>query len=473
MDASGIEVTEFAYVDELLSFHFCTFQNGAPNGTLLIIDNEQDIVIQDAVFPHNINGSAHNVAKTVDKGEISFDNATGLFAGSAFENDPFNRIQWSGTGDIQELFIPEGWSGISSYINPQNPLLEIMFHPIMPQLVILYNMQGYFWPMVGGNTLINWHPQSGYVIKVTGDVVLDITGEELQNKTIGIKAGWNIIPVYSNVYAPTFFGGLPGFVVAKGVATPEVLWPQFNISTLQQLDVGKAYYVYSTMPGILHYWKSDDQALQNPDEQNYEIRPHPELPITPFTHLIAFTTNSLKAIPKDHAIVVFTTSGHRAGEVSFSCTERPVLLMLNGCDYSETQCNGFFEGEQIIFGLWNNKSGEVMDLEVTWEESLNDSGLFETHGLSAVVDLRFSGTGMTLPLRQNLIIYPNPANHKFTLTGPTGYNELTIFNAHGKEILTKSLILPAEVDLSEHPKGIYFISIKNDKQVFFEKLILN
>jgi hypothetical protein len=43
----------------------------------------------------------------------------------------------------------------------------------------------------------------------------------------------------------------------------------------------------------------------------------------------------------------------------------------------------------------------------------------------------------------------------------------------GNGIYLCELNLPAKVDLSTQPKGIYFIRIESDNSVFFEKLVIN
>lgn len=94
MDEDGIYLHSGAYVDGEKAFKNCTFMDGAPGGTLITWDNGADIVIYNAIFPPNATGSTYNVTKNADNGYLHFDNATGDFAGEAFENDPFDRVNW-------------------------------------------------------------------------------------------------------------------------------------------------------------------------------------------------------------------------------------------------------------------------------------------------------------------------------------------------------------------------------------------
>ncbi|MFO7660221.1 MAG: hypothetical protein R6V77_04850 [Candidatus Cloacimonadaceae bacterium] len=90
----GLHIKPGAIVNSLYNFNYCTFQDGETGGSLLRIDNDQNFTIRDAIFPANTwNGSA-NVVKAVDSGVVCFLNATGDFAGTAFEQDSFNRIFW-------------------------------------------------------------------------------------------------------------------------------------------------------------------------------------------------------------------------------------------------------------------------------------------------------------------------------------------------------------------------------------------
>jgi hypothetical protein len=94
MDGSGIKLKAGSLVDDVHSFHSCTFRNGAANGTLLMIHNEQEFTVNQADFPENTWGGLFNVYKNVDSGVVHFEEAIGDFSGSSFEFDPYHRIHW-------------------------------------------------------------------------------------------------------------------------------------------------------------------------------------------------------------------------------------------------------------------------------------------------------------------------------------------------------------------------------------------
>jgi len=110
MSDYGVYVWVDAYVDPAHSFNYCTFQNGSTNygSTFLHLNNFTDITITGANFPDAVS-TTYNVAKTVNPpsspGTITMDNCTGIFSGAAYEFDIYNRIDWTGLPEIDDLTI--------------------------------------------------------------------------------------------------------------------------------------------------------------------------------------------------------------------------------------------------------------------------------------------------------------------------------------------------------------------------------
>ncbi len=101
MSSGGINLSSTALIDPVNNFSDGTFTQGANSGQLLRIENNQNFIdpnyIHDVAFPINPGGSAANVTKTgTATGVLEFYNATGLFAGETYDNDPFNIINWTG-----------------------------------------------------------------------------------------------------------------------------------------------------------------------------------------------------------------------------------------------------------------------------------------------------------------------------------------------------------------------------------------
>ena len=75
-------------------------------------------------------------------------------------------------------------------------------------------------------------------------------------------------------------------------------------------------------------------------------------------------------------------------------------------------------------------------------------------------------------------IYPNPSNGIFTiktLQKFQDFGELKITNLTGKTIYTRGhvpLDNPLQIDLSNQPKGIYFISLQTNQGIYTEKVVI-
>ncbi len=72
-------------------------------------------------------------------------------------------------------------------------------------------------------------------------------------------------------------------------------------------------------------------------------------------------------------------------------------------------------------------------------------------------------------------ISPNPSPGKFTLQflGKSIDNTVEIYNIFGEKIYKSDFTgLQYEMDLSSHPKGIYFIKVQSGENIFTEKLVL-
>ncbi|HNX37433.1 MAG TPA: M6 family metalloprotease domain-containing protein [Candidatus Cloacimonadota bacterium] len=103
MDANGIYLHTGSSVDQAGAFSHCVFRNGAAGGSLLRSDNSQNLTIDAASFPANTWSGTYNVSKTINTGNLTLINYSGTFSGTAFEQDPYSRIDWQANGIMPVL----------------------------------------------------------------------------------------------------------------------------------------------------------------------------------------------------------------------------------------------------------------------------------------------------------------------------------------------------------------------------------
>lgn len=89
-------------------------------------------------------------------------------------------------------------------------------------------------------------------------------------------------------------------------------------------------------------------------------------------------------------------------------------------------------------------------------------------------------TDKILSLKKNyeldFTVYPNPVSDKLTITStPLNQARLTLITIHGKEIINSDLSFVNEkvkLDVSQLPKGMYFIKLKSENKSAVKKLII-
>lgn len=168
--------------------------------------------------------------------------ASVAYDGFYFDDFKINAVN---AQNVEQILIPEGWSGISGYLVPPDTNLDEVLNSIQSQLVLLENFEGIYWPSNGINTLQNWINGKGYMIKSNQSVQLDITGIPDNNRTLEFNQGWNLVSVICpcGISADLFYEQtLNHALILAEVAGNKIYWPEMNISTLQFLSPGKSYF---------------------------------------------------------------------------------------------------------------------------------------------------------------------------------------------------------------------------------------
>jgi len=188
--------------------------------------------------------------------------------------------------------------------------------------------------------------------------------------------------------------------------------------------------------------------------------------------VVAFTPDAVSTFIQGDIIGAFTLSGLCAGITEVN--ENGVGLTLYGDDIYTAQTDGFVSGEVINYKLYQPATGQISDLDIEYEPTLDNSGLFRTNGLSAITGVTLTEIGTVISNdKTSIIIYPNPSPGIFNISGKKSISEIDVFNAYGEKVLTTRKMLPGKIDLSGQPKGVYFIRIIYGNKTHFEKLIIN
>ena len=148
--------------------------------------------------------------------------------------------------------------------------------------------------------------------------------------------------------------------------------------------------------------------------------------------------------------------------------------IINTYNNKTEELNQFWNG-----GDWRNSSKSTFEYSssnfLIASESLsswnNIEKYFNTHTRQEIVCKMISLNVNKIAKSNSIEIYPNPSNGFFAIKSQTNIDEVTVYNTFGAMVFTAK---PTEnnVQLNLETKGIHFVVIKSNGQVFNEKVIV-
>nr|NQU93221.1 T9SS type A sorting domain-containing protein [Bacteroidota bacterium] len=375
----------------------------------------------------------------------------------------------------QLIEVNPGWQGISSYIVPDDPDVTNLMYPLGDDLIILFEYPDkFYYPAYIVNTIGNWNTYKGYILKSDGDTDLPVCGVEVFPKELLLGIGWQVIPVLTPypVDVEALFANAGGLVIVKDVAGGNVYWKDYGINTIIDLLPGVGYFVLMSDEGTITFpQEADNSSSGKLIAMNPVISPWNDVVYTPASHAVAFNP-ATTMFQQGDIIGGFTNTDLCSGLVGFADTDQPFVVSLNANDQYTIETDGFEIDEFISYKVYRPSTGETFELEATYNPEMNQ-GYFEPNGLSEVISVKLSATGIANKIAGSLRIYPNPTHGIFTIEGVDGIVGVQIFNTFGEDIYLNELYLPEKLDLTSQPKGVYIIRIENNVEIFFEKPVID
>ena len=174
---------------------------------------------------------------------------------------------------IQDIEVSQGWSGVSSYLDPDDPAVAELMSAIEEQLVILMDMEGNYYQPAPENNLMSWNVKKGYFIKMSAPDTVEVEGIYPLSGQLDLQEGWNLIPVLSDQPADVeiyFAGHLQDIEIITEAAGLKVYWPGKSVFTLQQFIPGRAYLVRAlTAFSLFESFACGDTLIDDRDGKTY------------------------------------------------------------------------------------------------------------------------------------------------------------------------------------------------------------
>jgi C1A family cysteine protease len=369
----------------------------------------------------------------------------------------------------QVIMLPQGWSGVSSYLMPVDAHVENIFESLGDDMIILQDMQNAWWPAGGINNIGLWSTQQGYKIKLAQETAFNFSGYDMLGPNLQLHQGWNLMPVicHNEVACEDVFGGMEDdLVVVKEVAGTSVYWPLFQISTLNYLSPGKSYLVKTTAENTITFPSYTQWPEINPAPD--EIRS-----VTPTgnSHLVVITAQAIAecnmTIYAGDKFVALDDQWNICGEVTITDPTQDHVLVIFGNDSTATNPQGYHEGDQIFIMY----SG--YPTLIGYDGDFPDHEFFANEGLSKI-DWLVIYTDITEQQQAAVQLWPNPSHGQVSIAGlPQGAATLEILDLKGVQVLQTSIDGNQSIDVSQLPAGVYVARIRTANFTFQRKLIIH
>jgi len=385
----------------------------------------------------------------------------------------------------QILNIPAGWSGVSTYLDPLNKGVESIFAPYENDLVILASMSDFYYPAQNINNIGNWNINTGYKIKAENEFDLTLTGSRIENATVNLAEGWNLIPVLSSCVADveSLFAGVELLQIVKEVAGPNLYWPQYGINTLETLYPGKAYFAASEDAASITFPACSKSATAGHKQGKPEnTTPWQDVHYTASSHVIAFPAKVIagSGIKTGDIVGAFTAEEFCAGRLEITSMNINAAITAFAQDDVTALKDGFEDGEMLQFKVYRPDQDQEFDLDVKFDPALPNTGIFAIHGLSAVKSLKLLALDLQELSSLSIEVYPNPSKGVFNINLNRWPNKLQIQITDVRGNIIK-VIQPREqfsgsvytIDLSGNPRGVYFLKLLDEGLVGIKKIVIN
>ena len=104
-------------------------------------------------------------------------------------------------------------------------------------------------------------------------------------------------------------------------------------------------------------------------------------------------------------------------------------------------------------------------------QTSGDTGDFSDHAFLSHLLEGVAVSVAAAPLREAVMVYPNPAGTEVWVEAPAGYDQATVINASGRVMAHYTLRDNHRIDLSNWPAGVYFIQLSGGPVPITRKLV--
>ncbi len=322
-------------------------------------------------------------------------------------------------GSDQEIFLPQGWSHFSTYINPfghDDVNLPFEEQGIDLEVDIMKNQDGLvYWPQFNIVDIPGYIPEEGYQIKMKSDQNLYMKGhlkcpEDIIFDLDTTSSTWYHLgyPRTTESLPTVQFAALGNDLIIVKDEDGSVYWQQFGINNIGMLKPGEGYLANVTNNYNFFYQANDNfqgtKTIFAPKDKN-KTTAYNDLN-TGVCMLLVIPNNSWDTEPAiGDEIKVIGENGQLAGYTIYQGNHSGVVIY--GDDITTPFEEGLSEGESFTISLWgpSNKSTKSISIRkwIKGDEKFSE-GKISIAGSKNQVDI------LTDEKNELVFLYPNPSS---------------------------------------------------------------
>ncbi len=381
------------------------------------------------------------------------------------------------------ISLSNGWSIISTYVNPENSSIVPLFSDIYSNLIIVKNTAGdVYWPGFNFDGIEVFNPLEGYQILMDQADVLTIEGSLIDpvSTPLSLPVNWSII-AYSRISAApivTLLNPIVNDMIIIKNSSGDVYWPDLGFDGIGLMQPGEGYQILMQQAATLTY-----------PANSASFAPATAKSIPPLTAFEQVTPsgNSMtlgitaQAFSKQHyfpiEVGVFNSNQELVGSGVLLSSQEALAISLWGMDETHVPQNCLSPFESYTIQLYSQASNEYLNLtEVAYSKG---DGQYEHNDWEIIEKLVISGrTPLEAP---TMTLYPNPIHQapvQLTMEiMESSKVNVEIVNVEGETLkqIIDDYYLSGKyhqvIDLNDLAAGSYFVILSSNQHRIVKSIV--
>ncbi|MBT3207117.1 MAG: T9SS type A sorting domain-containing protein [Bacteroidetes bacterium] len=377
--------------------------------------------------------------------------------------------------ETQQLILEAGWDLYSINTKPFENSTEVLFSDISGNLIIAKNIFGeIFFPSGNVHSISNLNYTDVLIVKMETTDTLKIQGRKVKPEfhQIALNYDWNLIPYLRHAnaaIAEVFSNFYDKFFLLKDGAG-KVFCNYYHVSDLKNLEVGKAYNLYSEFQENFFY-VSDTIEFEEFSYENISCKHFVDLVKTDYNQTVIILETAIDSFAQENdEFGVFNENGKLVGSQIYIGGNISITVWEN--DTVSQENDGIFDNQKFIVKHWS--SANQIEEWLIVENFVSGSDIYKRNQISVVDKISLSGTDETQAF--SILNLQNGEIQIDFFISENSLVKLYLFNIEGKlveKIVENNLQagkFQKHLNIKKFQSGVYFIyfsSLNNsDSKIF-------